>query len=29
MDLKEKSIESHYGYCGDEWVTLHLGSYLA
>jgi hypothetical protein len=29
MDLKARSIESHYGYSSDEWVTLHLDNYLA
>jgi hypothetical protein len=28
MDLKEKTIHSHYGYHGDGWVTIHLEEYL-
>jgi hypothetical protein len=28
MDLKEKTIHSHYGYHGDGWVTIHLDQYV-
>jgi len=28
LDLKERSIESHFGYCGDEWVRITLPNYL-
>jgi len=28
MDLKEKTIHSHYGYHGDGWVTIHLDRYV-
>ncbi|NIV35380.1 MAG: hypothetical protein GWN58_39780, partial [Anaerolineae bacterium] len=28
MDLKQKTIHSHYGYHGDGWVTIHLEEYL-
>lgn len=28
MDLKEKTIHSHYGYHGDGWVTIHLEEYV-
>lgn len=28
MDLKAKTIESHYGYFGDEWVKIRLENYL-
>jgi YD repeat-containing protein len=28
MDLKAKTIESHYGFCSDEWITIHLLDYL-
>jgi hypothetical protein len=29
MDLKKKTMESHYGYHADEWVKLSLLNYLA
>jgi len=28
MDLKEKTIHSHYGYYGDGWTTIHLEAYV-
>jgi hypothetical protein len=28
MDLKKKTIESHYGYFSDEWITITLGNYV-
>jgi hypothetical protein len=28
MDLTRKTIESHYGYYSDEWVTVRLENYL-
>jgi len=28
MDLKAKTIESHYGYYGDKWVKMHMDYYL-
>ena len=28
LDLKEKTIHSHYGYHGDGWVTIHLDEYM-
>jgi hypothetical protein len=28
MDLREKTIHSHYGYHGDGWVTIHLEEYV-
>lgn len=28
MDLREKTIESHYGYYGDEWIKLTLPAYI-
>jgi hypothetical protein len=28
MDLKEKTIYSHYGYHGDDWVTIRLREYI-
>jgi hypothetical protein len=27
MDLLGKTMESHYGYCSDEWVKIHLNNY--
>jgi hypothetical protein len=29
MDLKKKTMESHYGYYADEWVKISLLNYLA
>jgi hypothetical protein len=29
MDLKKKTMESHYGYHADEWVKISLPNYLA
>jgi hypothetical protein len=29
MDLKKKTMESHYGYYADEWVKISLPNYLA
>jgi hypothetical protein len=28
MDLKKKTIESHYGYYADEWIKISLPNYL-
>ena len=28
LDLDAKTIESHYGYFGDEWVKISLPNYL-
>jgi hypothetical protein len=28
MDLKKNTIESHYGYFSDEWITITLGNYV-
>jgi hypothetical protein len=28
VDLKGKTIHSHYGYHGDGWVTIHLEEYM-
>jgi len=28
LDLQSKKIESHYGYYGDEWISIHLENYL-
>jgi len=28
MDLRSKTIETHYGYYGDEWIKLSLPAYL-
>jgi hypothetical protein len=28
MDLVNKTMESHYGFCSDEWIKVHLLNYL-
>jgi len=28
FDLKEKTVESQYGYYGDEWIKLSLRKYI-
>ena len=28
MDLKAKTIETHYGYSSDEWIKIRLDKYL-
>jgi len=28
LDLKQRTVHSHYGYHGDGWVTLHLEEYV-
>ena len=28
FDLKARSVESHFGFYGDEWVKLHLPHYV-